>query len=459
MGVLLAEMVFQLMLTFISTRKNLHLTFCAAFLSCIFILGFNKHFGMLHSLWPGGYEYGVIKYLLFVAINVFVMSVNFIFAVMPKFRKVSRRILFMLGIVVILVCILYSVTDDFYHDSIIAVIAGVQLVYLCYVMYHLIKTINPKIVSTYFIPALFVLYLAFIVWTAIHALQNRHEVFTHFFVGAMFPVLLSFVGGFRQYMSYVKVRESKSTITPEVAQRIEQLEFANTSKDKFFSIIAHDLKSPISSIKTLSEIYIDEAASSRDPHASELAAALRDSIDSLCVLLDDLLNWARSQTGAIKFVPSYIDIGTLVDNVKVIVKPMCATKNIDLKVSIRERDKLYGDANMLQTILRNLITNAIKYSFNDSVIKLDFDAEGFYSVIRITDNGIGMKKEDLDSLFQIDKMTSRPGTNKESGNGLGLIVCHEFVQKHNGTITVETEEELGTTFIVKIPFARYMNKN
>ena len=458
-GVLLAELLFQLMLTSLSKRKNLHLIFCAAFLSLIFVLGYNPAFGMFKKWWPGGYDINEVKYFMFAGVNIFVLCTNFIFAIMPKFRKVNRQILYTLCAIVLAVCILYWLTPDDYHDIIIAVISTVQIVYLCYVLYHLIKAAHKKIVGTFIIPIIFVLYLAFIIWTAIHALQNREEIFTHFFVGACFPVALSFVGGFRQYIVFMKVREAKSTVTPEVMQRIEELEIANTSKDKFFSIIAHDLKSPISSIKTISELYSEEAVQTKDNHSMELAMALRDSIDGLCSLLDDLLSWARSQSGAIKFLPSYIDIETLVENVKKVVNPLCAAKNIALKVSIKERDKLYGDQNMLQTILRNLITNAIKYSYNDSYIRLEFDAEGFYSVIRVTDNGIGMSKKQLDSLFQIDKLTSRPGTNKEAGNGLGLIVCHDFVEKHGGTITVEAEEDLGTTFVVKIPYARYLNKN
>ena len=458
-GVLIAELLFQLMLTSLSKRKNLHLIFCASFLSLIFVLGFNPHFGMLKQWCPGGYDTNEAKSLLFAGVNIFVLCTNFIFVMLPKFRKVNRRILYSLCAIVLAVCVLYWLTPDEYNDIIVAVISTVQIVYLCFVLYHLYNAARKKIVGTLVIPIIFVLYLAFIVWTAIHALQNREEIYTHFFVGAFFPVALSFVGGFRQYMSFMKVRETKSTVAPNMMERIEQLEIANTSKDKFFSIIAHDLKSPISSIKTISELYSEEAAQSKDNHASELAMVLRDSVDGLCSLLDDLLSWARSQSGAMKFLPSYIDIETLVENVKKVVNPICAAKNIALKVSIKDRDKLYGDQNMLQTVLRNLITNAIKYSYNDSYIKLDFSAEGFYSIIRVTDNGIGMNKEELNALFQLDKLTSRPGTNKEAGNGLGLIVCHDFVEKHGGTITVEAEEDLGTTFVIRIPFARYMNKN
>ncbi len=458
-GVLLGGLVYHIVTVFISDRKRMHFLFIVAFTSLTFILGYNSLYGMLQKYWPSGYDINIVKYLLFAAINIFVLSINFIFAILPKFRKVNWRILYILCAVVLAVCVLYCVTDDDFHDTIIAVISGVQLVYLCYVLYQLLKSIDFKSKDTIAVPVIFILYLAFIVWTAIHALTNRQEVFSHFFVAVVFPFLLSNVDALRRNKAVTKNKYDRSTVTPEVMQRIEQLEYANTSKDKFFSIIAHDLKSPISSIKTLSEIYIDEAAQSKDPHAIELAATLRDSIDGLCSLLDDLLAWARSNTGAMQFLPSYIDIGTLVDNVKKTVKPICSVKNISIKVSIRERDKLYGDANMLQTMLRNLITNAIKYSYNDSYILLDFSTEGFYSVIKVSDNGIGMNKDELNDLFHIDKLTSRPGTNKEAGNGLGLIVCQEFVQKHGGTITVEAEEDLGTTFVVKIPFARYINKN
>ncbi|MBQ1697365.1 MAG: HAMP domain-containing histidine kinase [Bacteroidales bacterium] len=443
------------MLLIISPRKSLHVAYIVSFVSLGFIFGFAPHYGIWRDLWP----YDVVKNLLFIAINFFVMGVNYAFVVMPKFRKVNRWILLMLSSVVLLVCLMYWVTPDEFNDVIIAIISGVQIIYLSYAMFHLVKSININIKYTFVIPIYFVLYLAFIVWTAVHALQNRQEIFTHFFVGAIFPTALSFIGGYRQHTIFMKARDPKIGLSPEVSNRMEELEYANTSKDKFFSIIAHDLKSPIGSIKTISEIYSDEAAQSKDPHASELATALRDSIDGLCALLDDLLSWSRSQSGAMQFIPSYIDIETLMDNVKQVVKPVCNAKNIHLKMSIKERDKLYGDTKMLKTILRNLINNAVKYSYSDSVISVDFDAEGMYSIIKVSDNGIGMNKSDLNDLFQLDKLTSRPGTNREDGNGLGLIVCHDFVEKHGGTISVETEENLGTTFVVKIPYARYINKN
>jgi signal transduction histidine kinase len=154
-------------------------------------------------------------------------------------------------------------------------------------------------------------------------------------------------------------------------------------------------------------------------------------------------------------MPSYIEIDDLVQNTKRILHPLCVAKNIEIKTTINDREKIYGDPNMVQTILRNILTNAIKFSYSDSCILLDFSAEGFYSVIKVTDNGIGMSHEELSNLFKIDKIPARVGTNKESSNGLGLIVCHEFVQKHGGTIEVEAEEDLGTTVIVKLPFMRY----
>ena len=456
-GVHFGELIFQLLLLYYGERKILHVYFIAAFLGIISMLAFNNHFGIMATVWSG-YDYSIIKYVLFFSLNIFIVSVNFIFAQLPRFRKSNKNIMFMFTGIVTALCVLYLFLGIDYHDILIAIDAGTQLMYLVYVMIHLIKTIRIDQPKTYMLLLLFLLYVIFIIVTSVYAATvSRERCWVHFMVGSIFPVSLSFVIAIRQFTSLIKGRnDTKSQIATDVAKRIDELQYSISSKDKFFSIIAHDLKSPISSIKTLSEIYSEEAVSSNDPHAKELAEAFRNSIDSLCSILDDLLNWARSQTGAMQFVPSYIDIGTLVENVKKNVYAVCSAKNIAMKVSINERDKLYGDANMLQTILRNLITNAVKYSYNDSLITLDFSAEGFYSIIKVTDNGVGMNKEELHNLFLIEKLSSRPGTNKEPGNGLGLIVCHEFVEKHNGTITVETEENLGTTFTIRIPYMRYM---
>ena len=452
-GILLGELLFQVILAFLAERKNLHIMFSVAFASLIFVIGFNKEFGMLHELWPG-YNYELMKNYLFCAINAHVACLNFIFAVMPRFRRVDRRLMYTFVGAIAVVCLFFIIGGDDYYDIVIAVDAGVHLAYLIYVYVHLIKIVNLKVVGSLVYPILFTVYIIYIVTAAVCALHNRDHIWWHLMYSSFFSVLLSFVGAIRKYNSMAKTRVLQSTFSPDITQRMEELENSNSSKDKFFSIVAHDLKNPISSIKTLSEIYMEDASQSNDPHSKELAHALCESIESLCNLLEDLLTWSRTQLGAIQCVPMYIDIGTLIDDTKRIIKPMCDAKNIELRTSINGRDKILADRNMMETILRNLLTNAVKFSYQDSSIMLDFDVEGFDSIIKVTDNGIGMSQDAMHRLFQIDKVESRPGTRQEHGTGLGLILCSEFVKKHHGTIEVETEEGLGTSIIIKLPYMR-----
>ena len=452
-GSMVGGLFFQLILAFLSRRKNIHLIIGASHIAMAFLMGYNTQFGMLTDLWPSGLNYDYARYCLFFAANIYVLCINFVFAILPRFRKVSRRIMLMLSIVVLIVCTLHCFIDEKYDYILISILFAVHLVYLGYVARHIFHTFDSKNLTTYTVPLLYVLYIMFIIWTAIHAIHDKNDIWFHFMIGSLFSVALSGVDVFRRYVTF-KVG-NKTATSVEIQNRIDELESSNTSKDKFFSIIAHDLKSPISSIRTLSEIYSEEAEKSKDPHSRDLAETLSESIKSLCQLLDDLLTWSRSQLGTVKFSPMYINIEDLADNIKQVMQPLCNSKRITLKVSIKGRDKMYGDQNMILTILRNLLTNAIKFSYNDSLVMLEFDAEGFKTVIRVIDNGIGMSQKELDNLFKIDKIFSKLGTQKERGTGLGLIVCEEFVKKHSGTIEVETEENLGTSFIIKIPFTRY----
>ncbi len=454
---MLGEAIFHAILIFIGERKLLHTMYVLVFMSMALVLGYNHEYGLLASITPG-YDYNSVwhMFVLYVAPNMYIVGTTFLFALMPRFRKVSHSLMVGLSATALAVGILLSVTGEAFRDVLLSINTGVLFAYYAYVMIHLIRVNDDRIKGTATILVFFSCYVVFIVFTSILAFQQSTNLWKYFMIGSVFPVILSFMMIFRRFHAMMQVTRNKDlTRSNELEKRMEELEYANDSKDKFFSIIAHDLKSPISSIKTLSEIYTEEAATVRDPHFTELATALRESIDSLCDLLDDLLSWSRSQIGAIQYMPSYIEIDDLVQNTKRILHPLCVAKNIEIKTTINDREKIYGDPNMVQTILRNLLTNAIKFSYSDSCILLDFSAEGFYSVIKVTDNGIGMSHEELSNLFKIDKIPARVGTNKESSNGLGLIVCHEFVQKHGGTIEVEAEEDLGTTVIVKLPFMRY----
>lgn len=460
MGVMFGEAIFHAILIFMVERKMLHITYVLVFVSMSLVLGYNDEYGLIAASTPS-YDYNSVwhMFVLYVAPNMYIVGTTFLFALMPRFRKVNNTILIGLSATALAVGILLSITSEAVRNILLAVNTGVLFSYYAYVLIQLIRVKDNRIKGSTLILSFFAVFVAFIVYVAYLAFIQSPDLWKIFMIGCVFPVMLSFVMIFRRFQSYLHATTNTNPVnfSSDLTKRMEELEYANDSKNKFFSIIAHDLKSPIGSIKTLSDIYVEEATTSRDPHAIDLALALRDSIDSLCDLLEDLLSWSRSQLGAMQYMPSYIQIDDLVEDTKRLLKPLYTAKGIGIKVTVNDRDKLYGDSNMLHTILRNLLTNAIKFSYCDSCVMVDFSAEGVYSVIKVTDNGIGMSREVLSNLFQIDKIPTRVGTNKESSNGLGLIVCHEFVEKHGGTIEVEAEEGLGTTIIVKLPFMRYMD--
>lgn len=235
------------------------------------------------------------------------------------------------------------------------------------------------------------------------------------------------------------------------SEDINELKNINKAKDKFFSIVAHDLKNPISSIKILSEVIEEDSKNLGDTQIMEMAKAMSMSVDCLLKLLENLLSWSRTQLGTIKFEPAEISVKEMAQQVESYVKTICDAKNITLKTSISGSETIYCDNNMIQSVLRNMITNAVKFSYPDSCIRLSFNSDDENSILAVSDDGTGMSAEIASTLFKIDKYITTTGTKRETGTGLGLLLCDEFVRKHNGQINVETQEGLGTTFTITIP--------
>ncbi len=234
---------------------------------------------------------------------------------------------------------------------------------------------------------------------------------------------------------------------------IDDLKNSNATKDRFFSIMAHDIKNPISSIKMLSELINENANELENKRLLELAKTLKTCVQSLFNLLENLLTWSRSQLGKIKCQPEKINVNEIILELKFSLYPVCDAKKINLNFDNGNIVEMYVDKNILQTILRNLITNAIKFSYENSSVEIKFSQdENFYSV-SVSDNGTGMSQDTINQLFKTDKVISMPGTAHESGTGLGLIICNEFAAIHHGSIKVQSEEGLGSTFTV------FLNRN
>ncbi len=231
-----------------------------------------------------------------------------------------------------------------------------------------------------------------------------------------------------------------------------ELNEANASKDRFFSILAHDLKNPFNIILGFSELLKDNIRIYSIDDIEEQVNHIYKSSKYTYGLFEELLLWSKSQSGRIKFQPEKIAFSEAYDEVKKALLPQLQNKNIFLTAEIDEKARLYADKNMLKTILRNIISNAIKYSFENTEINLKIEKnDNSRALISVTDNGIGISKANQDKLFKLSETVSSEGTAKEKGSGLGLLLCKDFVEKHDCKIWVESELGKGSTFKFTMP--------
>ena len=239
-----------------------------------------------------------------------------------------------------------------------------------------------------------------------------------------------------------------------IIEREEKLKELNSTKDKFFSIIAHDLKGPISTLQGLSEMLIAEVKDNNHNQILALANYIHLSISRSYDLLDNLLQWSMSQTGKLKLKIEKAEITTIIFAVINLLEDAASKKSVKIDFQADLELYLNVDINMFTSIIRNLISNAIKYSYPGGLVKIDtfFNDDSFNLVV--SDNGIGMTAEQSRKIFEISTEVSKPGTNNEKGTGLGLILCKEFVEKHAGKIWAEGEPGQGSKFFVRLPLEK-----
>jgi PAS domain S-box-containing protein len=223
-----------------------------------------------------------------------------------------------------------------------------------------------------------------------------------------------------------------------------ELERLNKTKDKFFSIIAHDLRNPFNAIMGFSDLLCHDFNKMDDKQKLGLLELINLSSESAYNLLDNLLQWARTQTDKIKFNPEYFELSEVVRQVIDLHGIIAEKKQISIEIAIPDSTRVYADKNMIHTVIRNLISNAIKFSNKGGKVFISsFDNKKMTEVV-IRDEGIGMSRENLSMLFRIDTYYSTSGTSGETGTGLGLIICKEFVEKNKGRIRASSKEGKGT---------------
>ncbi|MFP4047363.1 MAG: transporter substrate-binding domain-containing protein [Bacteroidales bacterium] len=246
------------------------------------------------------------------------------------------------------------------------------------------------------------------------------------------------------------LRRSVAKQTKILHEKTATLEELNTTKDKLFSVIAHDLRSPFNSILGLSELLLSNNYNT--VKSKELVSQIHSSAKNTFTLTENLLSWANSQTGQMKFEPKPIRLREFAEEVTDIVNPPAKVKNISVDYSQMPNIEVYADRNMLKSILYNLINNAIKFTHAYGTVTVRAFAKNEENQVEIviSDNGIGMDQETQGKLFHIDSGSSN-GTASEKGSGLGLLLCREFVETHGGKIWVESELGKGSDFHFTIP--------
>jgi PAS domain S-box-containing protein len=233
-----------------------------------------------------------------------------------------------------------------------------------------------------------------------------------------------------------------------------KLRESNNTKDKFFSIIAHDLKSPFQSILGCSEILEMNHKEYNEEKRGEIIKLITMSAKRAYGLLENLLTWSRSQSGMIDYKPEKLQLNVVLLDTIFDLQVYADQKDIKINNQITNDELVFADKNMISTILRNLISNAIKFTQQNGIVTLGAQktAETNFTEIWVKDTGIGIPKDIMDNLFRIDKKVfTTSGTANEKGTGLGLILCKEFVEKHGGEIRVESKPEKGSIFSFTIP--------
>lgn len=243
-------------------------------------------------------------------------------------------------------------------------------------------------------------------------------------------------------------RKKADDLLKENEIRLREL---NASKDRFFSIIAHDLKSPFNAILGFSDLLTEKIREKDYDDIEDLSGLIQTSAERTMNLLTGLLDWARSQTGRVKFEPKTISVRDIVDETIDSLKDVSDHKSIGIDVDIKEVEEVYADEVMMGTVLRNLVSNAIKFTHMGGKVAIAARQDNGMTLFKVKDTGIGIEKENLKKLFSIDEGYSNPGTLNEQGTGLGLLICKEFVEKHGGHIWAESEKGNGSTFWFTFP--------
>jgi two-component system, sensor histidine kinase and response regulator len=253
----------------------------------------------------------------------------------------------------------------------------------------------------------------------------------------------------------LKVRVRNHLNLQQARQQLQKANFElqklNQEKDRFFSIIAHDLRGPLSGFSLLSELLLTQIREKNYSMVEEYASAMQESSVVTLELLQNLMDWARSKTDDLSYNPQRLVLKSIFEANTAMLLSEAERKSIIVENTIADHIHINADKDMMGVIIRNLISNAIKFSNPGGLVSIAAENHETETIFSVRDNGIGMSETMISNLFRLDKSVRRPGTAKEPSSGLGLVLCKEFTEKHGGNFWVESKENYGTNVNVSIP--------
>jgi len=287
---------------------------------------------------------------------------------------------------------------------------------------------------------------------------GKFNVIRNSFIGIFIFILLLLIGLYSRF----RLKRKMNTLLEEKNKQMQvsndklteseaHLNELNVTKDKFFSIIAHDLKNPLNSVISTSELLLESLKTMGPERAERFIKSLNKSSRHLYALLENLLQWARSHSKRITFEPERLNLYSLVEDNVELLSQVAQNKSIDLKMDIDRSIGIFVDRNMIMTVMRNLISNGLKFTQPEGSVTISAQEEDDFIEVSVCDTGVGISPEDKQKLFRLDSGFSKMGTDGEKGTGLGLIVCKEFIEKNGGKIGVENGEPGGTVFSFTVP--------
>lgn len=259
------------------------------------------------------------------------------------------------------------------------------------------------------------------------------------------------IGGEAYIISVTRDISDRKEIERDLQAKNEALQQANAEKDKFYSIIAHDLKSPFNAIIGMSHILREQVRGRENADLDEYADIILQSSQRAMDLLENLTQWSRAHTGRMPFIPERFDFNELIDELVLFYTDIAGQKSIALEQDISPGLTAHADRSMIGTVLRNLVSNAIKFTHPGGRVTIRAHAGGDGLRVSVEDTGVGISEELQTRLFRLDGNLSTAGTRNESGTGLGLILCKEFIELHDGVLHVQSRPGHGSTFSFTLP--------